>query len=69
MLRIVTLIAVALGAPALLFSLWQLFVVADSLSGLWLIFWAMVFLPIFLIIGAAHLWRAFRDRDRAQMEA
>ena len=69
MLKIVTFVVFALGAAALAFALWQLLVVADSLSGLWLIFWAMVFAPIFLVIGAAHLWRASRNRDRGRMEA
>ena len=64
MLKIVTLVAFALGASALVFALWQLLVVADSLSGLWLVFWAMVFGPVFLVIGAAHLWRAVRRRRR-----
>jgi hypothetical protein len=60
----VTYVAVLAGAVSLGFALWQLLVVADSLSGLWLVFWAMVFGPVFLAIGAAHLWRAFRDRGR-----
>jgi hypothetical protein len=64
MLKIVTLSAFSLGAAALGFALWQLLVVADSLSGLWLIFWAMVFGPVFLVIGAAHLWRASRRHQR-----
>jgi hypothetical protein len=69
MLKIVTLIALALAAAALAFAVWQLVVVADSLSGLWLIFWAMIFGPIFLAIAAAHLWRAFRNRNPRRMEA
>jgi hypothetical protein len=56
----VTFVAVLAGAVALGFALWQLLVVADSLSGLWLIVWAMVFGPVFLVIGAVHLWRAAR---------
>ena len=66
MLEIVTLVAVALGASALAFALWQLLVVADSLSGLWLIFWAMGFGPVFLVLGVARLWRESRAaRERA----
>jgi hypothetical protein len=66
MLEIVTLVAAALGASALAFALWQLLVVADSLSGLWLIFWAMGFGPVFLVLGVARLWRESRAaRERA----
>jgi hypothetical protein len=61
-LKAVTLVAVAAGAAALGFALWQLLVVAASLSRL--IFWAMVFGPVFLVLGAAHLWRASRGRAR-----
>jgi hypothetical protein len=64
-LDVVTAAAVALGAAALGFALWQVLVVADSLSGLWLIFWAMVFVPVFLALLAAHVWRAWR-RGRAE---
>jgi hypothetical protein len=66
-LKAVTYVAALAGAVALGFALWQLLAVADSLSGLWLVFWAMVFGPVFLAIGAAHLWRAYRGRGRPRV--
>jgi hypothetical protein len=64
-LNVLTAAAVALGAAGLAFALWQLLVVADSLSALWLVFWMLVFVPVFLALAAIRLWRAWR-RGRAE---
>jgi hypothetical protein len=61
-LSISTVAAVSLGVAGLAFALWQLLVVADSLSALWLVFWGLVFVPVFLALGAVRLWRAWRGR-------
>ena len=56
----ITVAAAVVGAAALAFSVWALLDTSESLGGLWLVFWAMVFVPLFMALGAIHLWRASR---------
>jgi hypothetical protein len=64
----ITLVAVVVGAAALAFSVWALLDTSESLGGLWLMFWAVVFVPLFIVLGAIHLWLASR-RGVARTEA
>jgi hypothetical protein len=29
----------------------------ESLGGLWIVFWAIIFVPLFIVLGAVHLRR------------
>ena len=53
-----------LSAAALVFALWQIAFSGESLAGLWLIFWAITFLPILLVRAAVYVWRTSRLRAR-----
>jgi succinate dehydrogenase hydrophobic anchor subunit len=64
----VTAVALVFGGLALVFSVWASLDRSESLGGLWLIFWAIVFVPLFIVLGAIHLWRA-RRRGIARTEA
>ncbi len=60
LLNAVTVVALVFGGSALVFCVWALLDRSESLGGLWLIFWAIVFVPLFIVLGAIHLWRAAR---------
>ena len=60
LLNAVTALVLVLGASALVFCVWALLDRSESLGGLWLVFWAIVFVPLFIVLGAIHLWRASR---------
>jgi hypothetical protein len=57
----ITLVAVVVGAAALAFSVWALLDTSESLGGL-------LFVPLFIVLGAIHLWLASR-RGVARTEA
>jgi hypothetical protein len=50
----------ALSALSLIFAIWQIAFSEESLAGLWLVFWALTFLPIWAVVGAWFLWNRFR---------
>ena len=67
-LNAVTTAALVVGTVALALSIWALLDTSESLGGLWLVFWPIVFVPLFILLGAIHLWRASR-RGIARTEA
>ena len=61
-LNIATAVALVAGAVGFAYSLSALLDPSESLGGLVLIFWAIVFVPVFVVLGAIHLWRASRRK-------
>jgi hypothetical protein len=63
---------VGLSAAALGFAVWQSAFSGESLGGLWLVFWAITFLPTLMVMAAVYVWRTSRlraqwsDRSRAR---
>ena len=55
-LNAVTVMALVAGAAGLAFAVWALLDTTESLGGLWLMFWAIVFVPMFVVLGAIRLW-------------
>ena len=65
-LNAVTVTALLAGAVGFGFSVWAVLKGSESLGGLWLIFWAIIFVPLFILLGAIHFWRAWRSRPVAE---